>query len=373
MGAPTQEFGSLLPIPVGTTEAYIQLGFDQEISKKIKIEISGKMQWGLMLLVISSGKVFSFAEPQLPSFEECTQKDTYYKGTPLYKEKGKNMSGCHSLCLKAPQCNLWVLDTEGNCEILDEAPQPPEYMKNSTSGFPFCPPSRNCMCTGVSFVGESCDIAQKKPFNQIYAGSYQDCYSALITLSMKGCRYMTYRAPACKLFREVSQSVIKIDTTSISAATVCQPQDYCGSMLRMAIKGLGQSPLSDAEEIRVQTEKYPEVTVELLPAFKQKNATHPSFLIPGDNDGWAPDLKFNGILASEQIILIENNDVKGVPVSIREKERVRQENMKNFDVPSPIMFKPSTTHQTWQFGSPKFGLTSKFDPYSVISYRINFG
>ena len=30
-------------------------------------------------------------------------------------------------------------------------------------------------------------------------------------------------------------------------------------------------------------------------------------------------------------------------------------------------------HQTWQFGSPKFGLTSKFDPNSVISYRINFG
>ena len=30
-------------------------------------------------------------------------------------------------------------------------------------------------------------------------------------------------------------------------------------------------------------------------------------------------------------------------------------------------------HQTWQFGSPKFGLTSKFDLYSVISYRINFG
>ena len=29
--------------------------------------------------------------------------------------------------------------------------------------------------------------------------------------------------------------------------------------------------------------------------------------------------------------------------------------------------------QTWQFGSPKFGLTSKFDPNSVISYRINFG
>ena len=30
-------------------------------------------------------------------------------------------------------------------------------------------------------------------------------------------------------------------------------------------------------------------------------------------------------------------------------------------------------NQTWQFGSPKFGLTSKFDPNSVISYRINFG
>ena len=310
----------------------MQLGLDRQSASGTIITMDVPLQQALLLMVLNA-EVYVLGSPP-PS--KCLQQDVTYSGEQLQRFHNLNATGCRDTCVKYPQCSTWILSANGTCELLDSTTSPPMFSQGTMSGPPTCPNEKRCQCSGISFLGQQCKVAAKPPFNQIFSTSFQNCHDAVITLGMKGCKFATYRAPFCRLFKEISTASISIDATAASIALECRSEDFCKEM--KASRPVNEVPLGNIStlSIDVRGRNDSNIVAEVTPTFlKARNGTNLTFVIPGINDGWSNDMILGNLTASEKFLLISDEPVQRLPKTLEPEVRTKKNNAAQ-TLPPPI-------------------------------------